>query len=112
MSPCLPMGHPACGTEHWQCMWSGFFFFHYGLCVSVKRVYSRDIGPSPDLTSTQLDSCPALLIWGNESQAGPSALLGGEDDVQPRTYSLGYQYKPWGGGRGDAFCQGGLNTRP
>lgn len=106
------MGHPACGTEHWQCMWSVFFFFHYGLCVSVKRVYSRDIGPSPDLTSTQLDSCPALLIWGNESQAGPSALLGGEDDVQPRTYSLGYQYKPWGGGRGDVFCQGGLNTRP
>lgn len=90
--PCLPVGHPACVTDHYERMSPGFL--HYGLCVSVKRVYSRDIGPSPDLTSTQLDSCPALLIWGNESQAGPSALLGGEDDVQHRTYSLGYLYKP------------------
>lgn len=71
---------------------------HYGLSVFVKLVYSQNIGLSSDLISQELDSCPALLIWGNESQTGPSDLLGGEDDVQPCTYSLTYLYKL--GGRG------------
>lgn len=81
---------------------------HYRLSVFVKLVYSRNIGLSSDLISRELDSCPTPLIWGNESQTGPSDLLGGEDDVQPCTYSLIYLYKLQGGGRGLIFASGGL----
>lgn len=80
----------ACVTKPWEQIVPGCL--HYRLPAFVKLVYSQNIGPSSDLISRELDSCPAPLIWGNESQTGPSDLLGGEDDVQPCTYSLIYKF--------------------
>lgn len=60
----------------------------------VKLLYSQNTALSSDLISRELHSCPAPIIWGNESQTGPSDLQGGEDDVQPCTYSLIYLCKP------------------
>lgn len=77
---------------------------HYRLPVFVKLVYSQNTGPSSDLISRELHSCPAPIIWGNESQTGPSDLLGGEDDVQPCTYSLIYLCELRGGWLGGGFC--------
>lgn len=70
---------------------------HDRLPVFVKLLYSQNTAPSSDLISRELHSCPAPIIWGNESQTAPADLLGGEDDVQPCTYSLIYLCEPRGG---------------
>jgi len=90
---CIPHFQTPCITKPWERMAPGCL--HYRLSVFVKLVYSQNIGPRSDLISRELDSCPAPLIWGNESQTGPSDLLGGEDGIQPCTYSLIYLYKLW-----------------
>lgn len=105
-SSCIPCSRPSACIKNLE---SGLCWAVFITGCVCETALVQSTAPSSDLISRVLHSCPALIIWGNESQTGPSDLLGGEDDAQPCTYSLIYLCRGRGGWLGAECCPCGCS---